>query len=124
MRWIELPILLAAAAVCAAQTPPVRLTLQQAEAQALQNHPEVLAAQNVVSAMGQQVVQARAPYYPALAGDATGSAANIGSRLGAGQLSTSRLFNRFGTGLNVQQLITDSGRTPNLVAAARFHQTA
>jgi outer membrane protein len=124
MRWIDVPILLAAAVVCAAQTPPIRLTLQQAEAQALQNHPEVLGAQDAASAMGQQLVQARAPYYPAVAGDATGSAANIQSRIGAGALSTSRLFNRFGTGLTVTQLITDSGRTRNLVASARFQQTA
>jgi len=121
---VVFPILLLAAAVCVAQTPPVRLTLQQAEAMAMQNHPEVLAAQDTVAAMGQQVVQARAPYYPVVAGDATGSGANIGARIGAGNLTTSRLFNRFGTGLNIQQLVTDSGRTPNLVAAARLHQTA
>ena len=121
---VVFPILLLAAAVCVAQTPPVRLTLQQAEAMAMQNHPEVLAAQDTAAAMGQQVVQARAPYYPVVAGDATGSGANIGARIGAGNLTTSRLFNRFGTGLNIQQLVTDSGRTPNLVAAARLHQTA
>ncbi len=124
MRWNHLAIFLAAAAVVAAQTPPVRLTLQQAEALAMQNHPEVLAAQDTAAAMGQQVVQARAPYYPVVAGDATGSGANLGARIGAGQLTTSRLFDRFGTGLNIQQLVTDSGRTPNLVAAARLHQTA
>src|SRR5579884_1254370 len=108
MRWNRLPLFLAAVAA-AAQTPPVRLTLQQAETMALQNHPEVLAAQNVAAAMGQQVVEARAPYYPVVAADATGSGANIGARIGAGQLSTSRLFNRFGTGLNITQLVTDLG---------------
>lgn len=124
MRWNHLAIFLAAAAVVAAQTPPVRLTLQQAEALAVQNHPEVLAAQDAAAAMGQQVVQAKAPFYPLLNGDATGSGANQQARIGAGQLTTSRLFNRFGTGVSLSQLITDSGRTSNLVASARFHQTA
>ncbi len=124
MGWNYLAILLTAAGIVAAQTAPVRLTLQQAEALAVQNHPQVVAAQNAASATGQQVVEARAPYYPVVAGDATASGANLGARIGAGQLSASRLFDRFGTGLTIQQLVTDWGRTPNLVASARLHQTA
>lgn len=125
MRWNNLLVPLTIAAACAsAQTPSPTMTLQQAEALALQNHPELLAARNAAAAVGQQVVQARAPYYPVVAGNATGTGANQQARIGAGQLTTSRLFNRFGTGINVSQLITDSGRTPNLVAAARLRETA
>jgi outer membrane protein len=102
----------------------VDLTLPQAKAQALQNHPQVLAAQNAAAAMGQQVIEARAPYYPAVAGDATGSAANQQARIGAGSISTSRIFNRFGTGISINQVITDSGRTPNMVATARLRSDA
>ena len=102
----------------------IKLTLQEAEALALKNHPQVLAEQNAVSAMGQQVVQAKAPYYPVLSGDLTGSAGNQQARIGAGALVTSRLFDRVGTGVTVSQLITDSGRTPNLVATARLHSSA
>ena len=118
-------ILLAAAAAAFAQTaPPTKLTLRQAEDLALKNHPQVLAAESEVGAMGQEVVEARAPYFPALAGEITGSGANQQARIGAGFLTASRLFNRFGQGINVSQLITDSGRTSNLVASARLHATA
>jgi outer membrane protein len=118
-------ILLAAAEAAFAQTaPPTKLTLRQAEDLAVKNHPQVLAAESEVGAMGQEVVEARAPYFPALAGEITGSAANQQARIGAGFLTTSRLFNRFGQGINVSQLITDSGRTSNLVASARLHATA
>ncbi len=34
------------------------------------------------------------------------------------------MFNRFGQGVTLDQLITDSGRTPNLVASARFDARA
>jgi outer membrane protein len=102
----------------------VRMTLQEAEATALKNHPQVLAAQNAVSAMNQQVVQARAPYYPTLAGDLTGSGANQDARIGAGALAASRLFNRYGDGITVTQLVTDWGRTQNLVATSRFRAGA
>lgn len=103
---------------------PVHLTLQEAEALALKNHPQVLAGQDAVSAMGQRVIEAKAPYYPVLSGDATLSGANQQARIGAGMLTASRLFDRFGSGITVSQLLTDSGRTPNLVATARLHSSA
>ncbi len=117
--------MLAASATAYAQAgPPAKLTLRQAEDLALKNHPQVLAAQSEVGAMGQEVVEARAPYFPALAGEITGSVANQQARIGAGFLTASRVFNRFGQGINLSQLITDSGRTSNLVASARLHATA
>jgi outer membrane protein len=54
----------------------------------------------------------------------TGSQGNDLSRIGAGDIATSRLFDREGQGIVIQQLITDSGRTPNLVASARFQAQA
>lgn len=109
-----------------AQQPgaPVRLSLQEAEALALRNHPQVLAAQDVVSAMNQRVAENRAAYFPTLDGDVTGSQGNPGARIGAGYLTDSRLFNRIGTGITVNQLVTDFGRTPNLVASARLQAGA
>jgi outer membrane protein len=106
-----------------AQTPP-RLTLQEAEVLALKNHPQVQAAQNEVNFANQQIVINRAPYYPTATGEITGSQANNLARLGAGELPASRLFDRIGQGVLVTQLITDSGRTPNLVASARFQAQA
>lgn len=106
-----------------AQTPPT-LTLQQAEALALQNHPQIQAAQHEAAYAGQQVTITRSAYYPQVTGDVTGSQGNNNSRIGAGELSASRLFDRFGQGVVAQQLITDSGRTPSLVASSRLQAQA
>jgi outer membrane protein len=99
---------------------PIRLTLQEAEVMALKNHPQVLAGQNVTSAANQRITEARSAYYPDLNFDATGTQGNIGGRIGAGYLTASRVFNRFGVGFTLNQLITDWGRTPNLVAQSRL----
>ena len=58
-----------------AQTPPM-LTLQQAEAMAIKNHPQIQAAQNEVNFANQQIVINRAAYYPNITGDVTGSQGN------------------------------------------------
>ncbi len=116
-----------------AQAPPIpnrpaqnlpKLTLAQAEALAIQNHPQVQAAQNEVNYSNQQIVQSRAAFYPDVTGDLTGSQGNNLARIGAGDLSASRLFNRFGQGVVVRQLITDSGRTSNLVSSSRLQAQA
>jgi outer membrane protein len=103
---------------------PVRLTLQDAKTMALANHPQVLGAQNEAAYSSQQVIEARAPYYPTVDGALTGSQGNSLARIGAGALSASRLFNRFGQGVVFSQLVTDSGRTNNLVASSRFNAEA
>ena len=105
-----------------AQAP--KLTLKDAEALAIKNHPQVLAAQSEVGFANQQVAETRAAYYPAVDADVTGSAANKGSRIGAGYLTDSRLFDRFGQGLTLSQLVTDLGRTSSLVASSRLNAQA
>lgn len=107
-----------------AQAAGPQLTLQDAEALALKNHPQVLASQANYLRAGQVITEARSAYYPALNGEITGAQANVNSRLGAGVLNDPRLFNHFGSGLTLSQLITDSGRTPNLVANVRFQAQA
>lgn len=103
---------------------PVRLTLLEAEGLALKNHPQVLAAQDLSSAVSQRITEARSAYYPDFAADTTGTQANPRGRIGAGFLTTPSLFNRIGFGVSLNQLITDSGRTPNLVAEARLRADA
>jgi outer membrane protein len=100
------------------------LSLQDAEAMALKNHPQVLASQALSLRADQITTQARSAYYPALNGEVTGAQANVNSRLGAGVVNDPRLFNHFGSGLTLSQLISDSGRTPNLVANARLQAQA
>ena len=111
---------------CLAQTPAPsqNLTLEQAVAIAIQNHPRIAAAQNVEAAAGQRVTEARSAYYPAINAEITASQAYYGSRLGAGELATSLLFSKQGDGLAVDQLVTDFGRTGSLVANARLQAEA
>jgi outer membrane protein len=107
-----------------AQAPPPKLPLMEAEAIALQNHPQVQAAQNEVNYANQQIIETRAVYYPNITGDLTGSQGNDLARVGAGDLSASRLFDRISPGVIVRQLITDSGRTSSLVASSRLQAQA
>ncbi len=109
---------------CAIAQNPPKLTLQQAEAIALQNHPQVQAAQHEVNYSNRQIVENRAAYYPNVTGDLTGSQANSLARIGAGDITASRLFSRFGQGVVVHQLVTDSGRTSNLVGSSRLEAQA
>jgi len=108
----------------AQNTAPIPLTLKDAEALALKNHPQVLAAQATVLEFNEHVVEQRSAYFPTLEGEVTGSTGNPQGRIGAGYLAASRLFDRLGTGLSLSQLITDSGRTPNLVASSRLQAQA
>jgi len=121
-------LLLAIAAAVRAQAPPASnrptLTLQEAEALAIQNHPQIQAAQHEVNYSNQLIVENRSAYYPNVTGDVTGSQANNLARAGAGDLSASRLFDRFGQGAVVRQLISDSGRTSSLVASSRLQAQA
>ena len=118
------------AALLSAQTSPgnpsagVPLNIADAEAIAVKNHPQILAAGNNAAAAGQLVVEARSAYYPLVNGEVTGSQGYDLGRIGAGALSASRLFNRFGAGLQIQQLVTDFGRTYNLVANSRLQAQA
>jgi len=108
-----------------AQTPGAPpLTLKDAEALAIKNHPQIQAAQFDYQASEKVVAETRSAYYPVIEGDVTASEANPQARIGAGYLTDSRLFDRFGQGITLSQLITDSGRTPNLVASSRLQAQA
>ena len=103
---------------------PVQLRLSDAEAMALKNHPQVLAAQNETSAQNQRIVETRSAYYPTVDGEMTASGANIGARLGAGFLNVSSLFDRVGDGVLINQLISDFGRTSSLVSQSKLQANA
>ncbi len=107
-----------------AQTAGAVLTLKAAKALALKNHPQVLSVQYQALASNQAVREQLSAYYPTVYGSITGSVADHEARIGAGLLTDSRLFNRFGQGITLDQLITDSGRTPNLVASSRLQAQA
>lgn len=104
------------------QAPPdgATLTLEQARQIAVTYHPQVRAAQYAANEAHQVTTENRAAYYPTLAADLTGVESNDG-RIAAGALNNPTVYNRFAAGGSLQQLVTDFGRTRNLVGSARLH---
>ena len=99
------------------QTP--KLTLKDAEALALRNHPLLQAATFEAEAANQVTREQKSAYYPTAIGSLTGAGAIPESRIAAGFLNNPTVYNRYSNGLEVNQLITDFGRTSNLVGSAR-----
>jgi outer membrane protein len=100
------------------------LTLQDAEKIAIQNHPQVQAATYLAAAAKAQVTEARSDYYPHAYGSATGVKAETDSRIAAGALNNPIIYSRFAEGVTVQQLVTDFGRTHELVKSSNLHAKA
>jgi outer membrane protein len=102
-----------------AQAPPV-LSLAQADAIALKNHPRLLAAQDQAQAAAKVTSEVRSAYFPKVYGSATGVVAENGTRITAGQLNNPTVFDRYANGVTVNQMITDFGRTQNLTRSANY----
>jgi outer membrane protein len=111
-----------------AQTQPVpgvtRLTRLQAEQLALKNNPRISVGRLLGLAQHQVYRESRAALLPNFNGAITAVDANEGSRIGAGSLTASRLFEHAGAGVTMSQLITDFGRTTNLVASSKLTEKA
>jgi len=99
----------------------LQLTLAEAERLAVANNPQFSAAQFTAAAAYQVPLELRANFESTLSGALTGVGADSGSRLAAGALNNPVVYNRFGTGLLLSQLVTDFGRTRNLVDSAKLH---
>jgi outer membrane protein len=104
--------------------PPMHLTLAQAQQLAIQNNPQFTAARYNAAAAYQTAPQYRAAYEPTVFGSFTGVGADNGSRLAAGGLNNPVVYNRIGSGLSVGQMVTDFGRTSNLIAMAKLQASA
>lgn len=100
------------------------LTRQQAEQLALKNNPRIDVATLIALAKRQVVRETRSAELPSLYGNGTGVGAEEASRISAGSLTASRLLNHVGAGVELNQLITDFGRTPNLVASSTLQAKA
>lgn len=105
------------------QAPP-SLTLEQAEQIALQNHPQIQAAVQLAEAASSQVTEVRSAYFPQAYGSLTGVEAENDSRVAAGGLNNSIIYDRFAGGFTVNQMITDFGRTYQLVKSSSLHAKA
>lgn len=102
----------------------MHLTLDEAEQLALKNNPRVSQAQYQAKAYDEISREVRAAYFPTLQGNVTAVGADSGSRLAAGGLNNSILYSRVGTGVTASQLLTDFGRTGNLVQSATLDASA
>jgi len=122
MRMRPVLALIAVSGVAFAQ--PKKLTLAEAEDLALHNHPRAASAALMAEAAKSGITEARAPLYPQAWGMVTGVAAEHGSTLAAGTIQTSSLYSRVAAGVAVSQLVTDFGRTGNLVASAKSRAAA
>ena len=99
---------------------PTSLTLKQAEAIAIKNNPQISVGRLLTLASQQVTREARSALWPTATGDITGVDAQSGSRITAGALNNPIIYERAAAGLMVTQLITDFGRTSNLVASANY----
>jgi outer membrane protein len=108
----------------AKEKTPTLLTRQEAEKIALTNNPRIHISQLIAKVQHQAVRERRADELPNLNGNLTAVDANDGSRISSGSLTASRLLIHAGMGVQVSQLITDFGRTPNLVASAKLQEKA
>lgn len=101
-----------------------RLTQAQAEALAIKSNPRVSVARLIALAQHQVVRETRSAELPTGSAMVTAEDAQDGSRISAGALTASRLFEHAGAGGEFTQLVTDFGRTGNLVAYSKLLEKA
>jgi outer membrane protein len=110
----QTPPLTPAAAVGA----PKDLTLREAEALALKNNPQISIGKLQALVAQQNVREARSALLPTAYLSVTAVDAHDSSRISAGALNNPIIFARAATGVTVNQLITDFGRTSNLLSSS------
>jgi outer membrane protein len=94
------------------------LTLKDAEALALKNNPQISVGRLTALASQQVTRETRSNLWPTVSADITGVDALSNSRITAGGLNNPIIYERAAGGVTGSQLITDFGRTTNLVASA------
>lgn len=101
----------------AALTP---LSLHDAQALALKNNPQISVARLNALASQQVTREFRSSLWPTAQLALTAVDANPGTRIAAGALNNPVIYQRAAAGAMVSQLLTDFGRTTNLVASAKL----
>jgi outer membrane protein len=102
-----------------------RMTLQQAEQLALKNNPQIMVSKLLALAQGQVTREVRSVELPQATGNLTAvEPRDGGTRITAGLLNNPSVFERAAGGVTFGQLITDFGRTRNLVASASLREKA
>jgi outer membrane protein len=107
-----------------AQPQGQTLTLAQAEALALKNNPQITIGKLRALVAQQYVREARSVLLPTANLSLTAVDSNPGSRLAAGALNNPILFPRAAAGAAVGQLVTDFGRSTNLLSSSEYQAKA
>jgi outer membrane protein len=105
-----------AAAHAPASTP---LSRKQAEALALKNNPQITIGRLRMLEAAQLEREQRSALLPSAYLSLTGVDASDRARIAAGGLNNPIIYPRVATGATVSQLLTDFGRTTNLVSSAK-----
>jgi outer membrane protein len=100
------------------------LSLAQAEALALKNNPQVTIGKLRALEARQYVRETRSALLPTAYLSLTGVDSESGSRIAAGALNNPIVFPRAAAGVTISQLITDFGRTTNLLSSSEFQAKA
>jgi outer membrane protein len=100
--------------------PGISLTLQQAEAIAIKNNPQITIGKLRSLAAQQYVREARSALLPTANLSLTAVDSNPGGRIAAGALNNPAVYPRAAGGASVSQLLTDFGRTTNLLSSSEY----
>jgi outer membrane protein len=107
------------------QAPSTALTREQAEQMAIKNNPTISISKLLALAQHQVVREVRSAELPNLQGSLAAVEPNdSASRISAVGITAPRLIEHIGGGVELSQLITDFGRTPNLVASSQLSEKA
>ncbi len=102
------------------QGAPTLLSLKDAQALALKNNPQISVARLTALASQQVTREVRSNLWPTATVDLTAVDAEAGTRITAGALNNPIIYQRAAAGAMVSQLITDFGRTTNLISSANL----
>ncbi len=100
------------------------LTIQEAEAIAIKNNPQITVGRLHALEAREFVRETRSALMPQMSLNVTGVGSDPGSRISAGFLTNSIVYPRAAAGATVSQLITDFGRTTNLLSSSEFQAKA
>ena len=123
-HYVMLAAGLFALVVTSSAQTSLQLTLADAQKLALQNNPQVAVSRYTADAAAQVTAETASALQPTVYGSITGTGADSGSRIAAGLLNNPSLYNHAGSGLTVNQLITDFGRTRSLVQSSKLRAQA
>ncbi len=98
------------------------LSLHDAEQAALAHHPAIKAGEYAAQATAETVREARSAYFPTAWAAVTAAGAEPdGTRIAAGALNNPTILDRVATGVAASQLVTDFGRTKDLVSSTNLN---